>query len=49
MFKVDDTVVYGTAGVCVISEIREMEICGSTADYYVLKPVDSKASQIFVP
>ncbi len=49
MFDVNDTVVYGTSGVCVISEIQEMQMMGKRRTYYVLKPIDSSAAKVFVP
>ncbi|MGN1097541.1 MAG: CarD family transcriptional regulator, partial [Clostridia bacterium] len=49
MFNVNDTVVYGTAGVCVVSEVKEMAVRGTERAYYVLSPVDSTASRVFVP
>lgn len=49
MFKVNDTVVYGASGVCEITEIREMEFRGKTVKYYVLKPLNSAGSTVFVP
>ena len=49
MFKVGDTVLYGSDGVCTISEITE-KIFGDTAiEYYVLVPVFDKRSTFFVP
>lgn len=55
MFNVSETVVYGTAGVCVISEIKEMSAPGvkgkgcSAAKYYVLRPLESPTSQLYIP
>ncbi len=49
MFKVDDTVVYGTSGVCRVSEVREMDFHGKTVKYYVLSPLNSAGSTVFVP
>lgn len=49
MFNVNDTVVYGASGVCVISEVKEMEVHGFARAYYVLDPVDSAASRVFIP
>lgn len=49
MFNVKDTVVYGASGVCEICELREMKVGGRTATYYVLQPVNSVGSMVFVP
>ncbi len=49
MFKVGDTVVYGAAGVCRISELRKMSVVGKSATYYVLSPINSTSSTVFVP
>lgn len=49
MFNVKDTVVYGASGVCEICELREMNVGGRTAVYYVLQPINSAGSTVFVP
>ena len=49
MFKVNDTVVYGVSGVCEIEELREMNIGGKSATYYVLRPLSTGSSTVFVP
>lgn len=50
MFQVNDTILYGTQGVCKISEIVKRDFGGSgEADYYVLVPVYQTGSTIFVP
>ena len=49
MFSIGDTVVYGTQGVCLISEITEREICKKKMRYYVLRPVYQENNTIFVP
>lgn len=48
-FSVNDTVIYGTHGVCTVEEISKREFCGTTGDYYTLKPVFSDRSTIYVP
>ncbi len=49
MFEIGETVLYGTEGVCKITEIMEMK-CGSTrAKYYVLKPIHRDSATIYVP
>ncbi|MDD4413972.1 MAG: CarD family transcriptional regulator [Oscillospiraceae bacterium] len=49
MFHVNDTVVYGTTGVCLITDISEKDFYGKKIKYYTLKPIYQKASVIFVP
>ena len=49
MFSIGDTVVYGTQGVCRISEITEREICKKKMRYYVLRPVYQENNTLFVP
>ena len=48
-YKVNDTILYSTQGVCKISEISEMDLSGSNVEYYVLKPVYEDNSTIFIP
>lgn len=49
MFKPDQVVLYGSNGVCKITEITKKEIQGNTIEYYVLKPLFSNTSTLFVP
>ncbi len=49
MFKIGDKVTYGTVGVCEISDITENELTGELREYYVLRPVDTDKSTIYVP
>lgn len=49
MLKLNDTVLYGTTGVCTVSNIEEKKIGRVTRKYYVLKPVAQSSSTIFVP
>ena len=49
MFNIKDTVVYGSHGVCIIDDITQMKLCNSIKDYYILTPVYSDKSTIFVP
>ncbi|MBR6709273.1 MAG: CarD family transcriptional regulator [Clostridia bacterium] len=48
-FKVNDSVLYGTEGVCKISEITTQDFMGTPTEYYVLKPIYSAGSTVFVP
>lgn len=49
MFQVNDTILYGTQGVCRISEICDKDFGAGKAAYYVLHPVYQSNSTIFVP
>lgn len=49
MYSVGQTVLYGSNGVCNIEEITTKEISGMSIDYYVLKPLYSQNSTLFVP
>lgn len=49
MYNVNDTILYGTHGVCRIEEITEKEFMGSKREYYVLKPLSDPAGTLFVP
>ena len=49
MFKVNDTIMYGTQGVCTIVEITEKDFMGTKKEYYVLKPMNNKGATLFAP
>ena len=49
MFQINDVIVYGAQGVCVITGTEEKVISGKKKTYFVLKPVSEKGSTIFVP
>lgn len=49
MYQTGDAVLYGNNGICRIREITRMESCGMVDDFYVLKPVSSEATTVFVP
>lgn len=49
MFQVNDTVVYGSDGICVIEEIAARTFDHKTQEYYVLRPLYGNQSTIFVP
>ena len=49
MFSVGQTVLYGANGVCRIEEITTRRVGSSEMEYYVLKPVRSDCSTVFVP
>jgi CarD family transcriptional regulator len=49
MFKESDVVLYGIQGVCVVKGTVEKGFGDEAARYYVLSPVFSPSSNIFVP
>ena len=49
MFQINDTITYGTNGVCKIDDITMKEFMGAIKEYYVLKPVSDSASTLYVP
>ena len=49
MYKAGDHVVYGSHGVCAVSELRQMAFGTEHKDYYVLSPINDKRSTIFIP
>lgn len=49
MYKVGDTVSYGTNGVCSITEKKNIALGGKAHDCYILKPVYDATMKIFVP
>ena len=49
MFKVDEYVVYGTAGVCLVKDIRKENFGGRKAEYYILQPIFDRDSMIYAP
>lgn len=50
-FEVGRHVVYGTNGICMIEELKEMRFAAGMEKntYYILKPASANASTIFVP
>ncbi len=49
MNKVNDIVLYGTEGVCTITEITEKKIGAKRLEYYALQPILDKNATIFLP
>lgn len=49
MYNVDEIVLYGSNGVCKVKEISNQKLAGTTMEYYVLKPLFSQVSTLFVP
>ena len=48
-YKVNDTILYGTHGVCRITEISERQFHDECREYYVLKPIYDDKATLFVP
>lgn len=49
MFAVEDIVMYGSAGVCKIADIRTEKFSGEETLYYILKPIENQSSTIYCP
>lgn len=49
MLKLNQTVMYGTTGVCVVEKIEEKKIDNKMRQYFVLKPISVSTSTVFVP
>ena len=49
MYKINDRVIYGTEGVCTVTEIAERTFGNTTDVYYVLKPMNKNGSTIMLP
>ena len=51
MFDTDEYVVYGNKGVCLVTDITQMDMPGSPKGrlYYVLEPIQNQASKVYLP
>ncbi len=49
MHNINDLVLYGTEGICRITDIAVRDMHGGNVEYYVLKPMGDGNSTIFVP
>lgn len=49
MLKLNDTVMYGTTGVCTVENIEKKTIGKVTRTYYVLRPKAQASSTVFLP
>ena len=49
MFKVNDTIIYGSEGICQIVAIEENDFVGVKKTYYVMKPLGKDSSTTYVP
>lgn len=49
MFNIDDTILYGSHGICKIGDITKQKFGSETNDYYILHPVHNPSATIYVP
>ena len=49
MYSIHTQVIYGASGVCEIIDIRREKFAQEEKEYYVLRPIGSSGSTIFVP
>ncbi len=49
MFEIGAYVLYGSQGVCRITDIRREDFSGQAKDYYILSPADDPKMVIYVP
>ena len=49
MFQINDTIIYGSEGVCRIVAIEEKNFVGVNKNYYVIKPVEKDGLITYVP
>lgn len=49
MFNRGDTVIYGSSGICTVSDIRKENFAGEKKLYYILKPVSERGTTVYHP
>lgn len=49
MFKINQTILYGSHGICKIGDITEQIFRNESKKYYILHPVNNPTSTIYVP
>ncbi len=49
MLKLNEKVMYGTTGVCVVDSVEDKRIGKEIKKYYVLKPVSQTSSTVYIP
>lgn len=49
MFKINDYVVYGLNGVCMVEDIEKMILKNQELEYYILSPINNKKMTIKIP
>lgn len=47
--NINDTILYGSYGICKIEDITKKTFNNTTVEYYVLKPAYDESSTIFIP
>lgn len=49
MYNKGDTVVYGTEGICEVTDITVMSFGGEKSEYYILTPISKRQNTIYAP
>ncbi|MBQ7702940.1 MAG: hypothetical protein IJT40_01050 [Firmicutes bacterium] len=49
MYSIGDTVIYGTEGICEVTDITVMSFGGDKAEYYILTPISKRQNTIYAP
>ena len=51
MYQIGEYVVYGTRGVCLVQDIRHVDMPGAPAErmYYILQPMQDKGATVYLP
>ena len=49
MYEINDVVVYGTEGICTITDIAMLKFGGEKSEYYILSPVTKAENTVYVP
>ncbi|KXU46862.1 MAG: CarD family transcriptional regulator [Longibaculum muris] len=49
MYQVNEIILYGSEGICKIDNMMTRHVNGQPIEYYVLKPIKSESSTIYVP
>lgn len=49
MYSIGDTVIYGTEGICEVTDITVMSFGGEKSEYYILTPISKRQNTIYAP
>ena len=49
MYKADDVVMYGIAGLCRVTAVEKRDFFGEERDYFVLRRINSYKNEFYVP
>lgn len=49
MYKINDTVIYASYGVCSITAIETHDFSGENVEYYVLQPIGDNKNKFYIP